>query len=485
MTPVPVTAPDFNQSPPDTAPVTPAQGTSTPQGANLIPSQAANIGQQGLNQQAQAKALQAQMSIPVAQLQQQQAQAAAARYDQAKQQVNAADANLAGYINQNPINRSRIFDQMGTGQRIATAIGLAFGGFSNGLTGHGNPAMDWLMDQQQKDINAQIQNTSNQKTLWDAAHQLFGDNNAATEFVKGAWNRQVSAMGNEITATLGTINAAAGNKLLQADLLNKYFQNMHNAAWYTATKGSGARGAQQQSPNQTQNQKSVEGVTTSSEPKYGVKNADEQGLYTLMPLATQDVYAKLADLETRAHGGNGLDPDPRAAADLPFVLQQLSDAKNRDYMMSQMPRLMQTLIENRTAGGWAERNVGGNESTAAGLAALPVVGKVGAGIVGGLASKAGDIVNAFTPGTSDENTSFRMEENYKNAVNQISDYITKLYPTASDASRASKLSSVIADLKSNPDNIKKHLKAFEDLAKTGGRWDALERNGMLREGTLE
>lgn len=70
-----------------------------------------------------------------------------------------------GYIDPN-----RYIGSMGTGETIGTAIGLMLGGFGGGITHQGNPAMDFLNKQIDRDVNAQATNLNQKNNL--LAHNI-------------------------------------------------------------------------------------------------------------------------------------------------------------------------------------------------------------------------------------------------------------------------------------------------------------------------
>lgn len=74
------------------------------------------------------------------------------------------------------IDPKHYLSSMGTGQKIATAVGLLLGGFSGGFNHTGvNPAMQWLQSQQEKDIQAQQASMEQKKTLLGANQDLYKD----------------------------------------------------------------------------------------------------------------------------------------------------------------------------------------------------------------------------------------------------------------------------------------------------------------------
>jgi hypothetical protein len=73
------------------------------------------------------------------------------------------------------IDPNHYLENMGAGQKIATAIGMLLGGASSHVTGT-NPAADFLNKQIERDISAQREGLEQKKTLLGANQALFRDN---------------------------------------------------------------------------------------------------------------------------------------------------------------------------------------------------------------------------------------------------------------------------------------------------------------------
>ena len=107
-----------------------------------------------------------------------------------------------------------------------TAIGLFLGGIGGGLTGQGNPAMDFLNKQIDRDIEAQKADLGNKKTLLEANLRQFGNLRDATdmtriqqtEIYKSQLAKAAMATGNPL------IQARANAQINQWDLQNASLQ---------------------------------------------------------------------------------------------------------------------------------------------------------------------------------------------------------------------------------------------------------------------
>lgn len=127
--------------------------------------------------------------------------------------------DFANYIASNPINEKHYVENMGTGQKVATAIGLLLGGFTGGFNRTGaNPAADWLNAQIGRDIEGQKARMDQQKTVLGANQELYHDQvlatNASRMNMNDIYDRQI-----QLAATkLGTPAAKA-----QADAQHSKF----------------------------------------------------------------------------------------------------------------------------------------------------------------------------------------------------------------------------------------------------------------------
>ena len=471
----PVQVPQANV--PNFAPVPGNVQTSNmanPTGAALTQQQAQTLAQKAGNTQQFIQGVQSQANVPLAQQQQNNAVASAARIDNTVKDFQTHTNDMAKYLsdpkNMDPMS---FYEKMSTPGKIGTALGLILGGFKQGFSGGNNPAMDWLVDQQNKDIAAQKQKADNMRTVWGAYNSLYGNENVSTELAKKSWNDKLAAQANETAAKLGTPQAAVNNQLLQSKLLQDNYDHLQKAAFIAdQPMGGGSGGPPAQVMPQEQ---------SAPKEKTGPEHADVTGVYNIRGILAPDVDSKLKKLQAAAAAGS----DPRAAADLPIVMAQLSDATQRDAMLSQAPELYHALTGNATTGGWVSRNIsGGALGTAA--AAIPGVGPLLGTAIGTAGSYLGEGINALNTLNNkiyapEEGSELRKEENYNIAHKQLSDYLRKAYPAAGAGEIESKLQGIIPDKMSDKDNVTKHMKSFEDLVKTGGQYDALERWGMTNK----
>lgn len=124
--------------------------------------------------------------------------------------------DFANYIKSNPINPNHYSENMSTPGKVATAIGLLLGGFSGGLLKTGvNPAADFLNKQIDRDIEGQKSRQDQQKTIFGANQQLYGDQVLANNATRINMNDLYSQKIKQAADQLGTPAAqAAANDAL-------------------------------------------------------------------------------------------------------------------------------------------------------------------------------------------------------------------------------------------------------------------------------
>lgn len=169
-----------------------------------------NQGQRAIREQQDVATKLAQSNVNI---QQQDIQDRQALNDSSKQ--NAADFMqhqkqlLSDYSNGH-INPTHFQENMGTGQKVATAIGLLLGGFAGGFNHTGvNPAADWLNGQINRDIEAQRSSLDQKKTILGANQDLYHDQQLADNTTRmnmnDIYNHQIQLAANK----LGTPQAKA------------------------------------------------------------------------------------------------------------------------------------------------------------------------------------------------------------------------------------------------------------------------------------
>lgn len=92
--------------------------------------------------------------------------------------------NVTKDILNNHINPNQYLENMSTGKKISTAIGLVLGGMGAATAGGSNPAMDFLNKQIERNLQAQQANISNKHNLLSALERQYGDKMTAANMFR-------------------------------------------------------------------------------------------------------------------------------------------------------------------------------------------------------------------------------------------------------------------------------------------------------------
>ncbi len=149
---------------------------------------------------------------------------------QALVQKNLKDFNdtqapiVAAYQNKQ-IDPNRVFHNMSTGSKILNAIGLLLGGVGAGLTGGDNPALKYINDQVNKDIEAQKADIGKYPTLLDFYQKKYGHTVQATTMAADTQKNIIALQAVQEAARTGDAEAMNRAKALQLQFQNE--QLMH------------------------------------------------------------------------------------------------------------------------------------------------------------------------------------------------------------------------------------------------------------------
>lgn len=424
-----------------------------------------------------------QQQVPISQAASQMAQPIEGQYIDTRQKIAQMDADnladvkkhtsdFASYLKANPIRSNAYLEDMGAGQKTATAIGLLLGGFGQGLVGGPNPAMDFLNRQIDRNIASQKDNAGQQKTIWGAYNDLYQNENAATALAKVSANDMLTHQAQLAAAKLGTPQAQqAANALASQKQLENTKNLLDAAAYLTAKDIKGAQSAPK--PNQANPNNSV--PHGGSAPVKKGTGPDASGVYKIQPILNPNAPAILDNQTKRAKSG-----DPAAAAQLDRLQSQYNKAKQADEVLSRMPDIYRSLISNATPGGWVGRN---NPLTGLGpaLATIPVLGPAAAGVVAGAGNLAGEGVTGARRLFGKENgNEFSKERQYEGSKNQLGDMLRTIFPGISMDEYNRKLSSITPDRSDTTQDITHKMKIFEDLVKTSNEFGILHDKGMAK-----
>lgn len=97
----------------------------------------------------------------------------------AEMAFKAKDDTLMGEYLNNKIDPDRYIHNMGTGSKIAAGISMIFGGLGQGLIGGKNPAVEWLNNAVNQDIESQKNEQGKTMNLWKMNREAMGDDQRA------------------------------------------------------------------------------------------------------------------------------------------------------------------------------------------------------------------------------------------------------------------------------------------------------------------
>lgn len=102
-------------------------------------------------------------------------------------ELNQERQNIRDDIAASHIDPNRYLNKMSDSGKISTAIGLVLGGISGGLLHQENPALKFINNQIEHDVQAQVQDMGNKKNLLAAVHEQFGNLKDATNMVRATY----------------------------------------------------------------------------------------------------------------------------------------------------------------------------------------------------------------------------------------------------------------------------------------------------------
>lgn len=123
-----------------------------------------------------------------------------ANYQQQLSDLNTERENLIEDIKNSRINPNQYVENMSSGQRRNTWIGLLLSGAGSGLSRQNNLAADYLQKQIERDIDAQVKNLGNKNNLLTANYHQFQNLNAAIQMTRVNLNDIMAAQISEEAA---------------------------------------------------------------------------------------------------------------------------------------------------------------------------------------------------------------------------------------------------------------------------------------------
>lgn len=130
------------------------------------------------------------------------------------------------------INPNQYLENMSTGKKIATAIGLVLGGMGSAKTGGPNPAMQFLNQQIERNLQAQQANRSSKQNLLSALEKQYGDKIVAANMFRSI---NADKMASDLQIAAANHQAALANPQYHMALMGlqqqaAQYQNMADIA---------------------------------------------------------------------------------------------------------------------------------------------------------------------------------------------------------------------------------------------------------------
>lgn len=135
-------------------------------------------------------------------------------------------------------------ENQSVGAKVGTAIGLLLGGWSSGYTHQGNPALEFLNKQIDRDIEGQKANLDNKKTLFSANQALYHDNVLATNATLAQMQGITLAKIKQAADQLGTPQAQAAYNMAAGEYKTKMAANLQQSAIRATVLHSAQQGGQ-------------------------------------------------------------------------------------------------------------------------------------------------------------------------------------------------------------------------------------------------
>lgn len=198
-----------------------------------------NILSQGANQ---AAGIYGQMANNAQQLQTNLEQNEA-HYAPIEKDLQTKNQQLFQGILDNKIDHNRLFNNMGTGNKILAAISVGLSGIGSGLTGKSNMAMDVIQKSIDRDIHDQEMDLGKKQTLFSENLRQLGDVRAARAATQAQLLTAAQAKGQMLAAQMGSVEAQQRFGLANSELELKKAQLNQDAALYSGlVKGGSPEG---------------------------------------------------------------------------------------------------------------------------------------------------------------------------------------------------------------------------------------------------
>ncbi len=173
------------------------------------PTQGYNTQIAGINKQAALEGQMAQGTLPAMQEHTNALRNLTMEAQQNAWNHNVEVENIVSDMKNDKIDPNRYVNNMGTGKKISTAIGLILGGIGGGLLGQENAAMKFLNESINRDVEGQKMEMGKKQNLLSALEKQYGDKQDAIKMLHSIYSLKVENQIKEEAAKLGTPMALA------------------------------------------------------------------------------------------------------------------------------------------------------------------------------------------------------------------------------------------------------------------------------------
>lgn len=176
----------------------------------------------GINAEQRAESQAGQSRVAADKMYQAQALGEEQNWEQERQSKMGEIQNAINDVADGHINPNHYLENMGTGQKISTAIGMILGGAAGGANGH-NPAMEILQTQINRDIDAQKANLNNKSTVLGAYQEKYHNAVVAENMAKatqyGLYAAKLQQAADESADPLAKARALQAKAAVQGQIL--------------------------------------------------------------------------------------------------------------------------------------------------------------------------------------------------------------------------------------------------------------------------
>lgn len=249
-------------------------------------------------------------------------------------------------INSFHVNPRRVIDNMSTGGKISSAIGLILGGMGSGLTGGPNLAAQFIQNMIDKDVESQ-------KTELGKKENLLSDNYRQAQDIRTAYDTTRAQYLDIASAELKSQAASAQDPMAQARFLQAAGQldgqaaliHQKNSIYQSAVGGGGQQG---QEPAKSLRLQQMAGVITPQQYEQGNKElAQAQEGEKLR----KDLIGSFQNLDKKVFAGEYFSPHERESALNAFAgrLAKVSEGRfNLEESKQQISALMPQKLDSET-----------------------------------------------------------------------------------------------------------------------------------------